>query len=181
MQPTDKISAHFAAVELIAQTEPGADRDAKWTARLPLATPARLNALEALAADLETIRAIAGKPIRITSGLRARDPKKPDSQHNHGQAADIQIDGMTPLALIALIWQHRERMHSPLRQVIAETLSNDRADLDRPMGKGLGRWVHVAIVGLPGGAYGTAASKPWATHAASDGQSYPAWSPLGGS
>lgn len=175
MQPTDKISPHFAAVELIAQTEPGADRDAKWAARLPLATPARLNALEALAGDLELIRAIVNKPIRITSGLRPGS----GSQHNHGQAADIQVDGMTPRALIALIWQHRERMPHRLRQVIAETLSADPDDLDQPMGKGSGRWVHVAILGLPGASYSTASGKPWSTHCASDGQSYPAWSPPG--
>jgi hypothetical protein len=173
MQPTDRISKHFAAVELIAQTEPGPERDRKWAQRSPLATPAVLNALEALAADLEVIRAIAGKPIRITSGLRPGS----GSQHNHGQAVDIQIDGMTPLALIALIWQHRERMPHRLRQVIAETLSADADGLDKPMGKGMGGWVHVAIVGLPSGPYAGAASKPWATHTAADGDGYPAWSP----
>lgn len=177
MQPTDKLAPHFAAVELIAQTEPGADRDAKWVTRSKLVTPATVNALEALADNLEMLRAIAGKPVRVTSGLRPGS----GSQHNHGQAADIQIDGMSPRALIALIWQHRERMPHRLRQVIAETLSADPDDLDQPMGKGSGRWVHVAIVGLSGTAYATAASKPWATHCASDGQSYPAWSPPGGS
>ena len=176
MQPTDKISPHFAAVELIAQTEPGADRDRKWAQRSPLATPAILNAMEALAGDLEVLRAIAGKPIRVTSGLRPGS----GSQHNHGQAVDIQIDGMSPRALIALIWQHRERLPHRLRQVIAETLSADPDDLYQPMGKGSGRWVHVAIVGLPSGPYAGAASKPWSTHCASDGQSYPAWAPMGG-
>jgi hypothetical protein len=171
MQPTDRISKHFAAVELIAQTEPGAERDRKWAQRSPLATPAVLNALEALAADLEVVRGIVGKPIRITSGLRPGS----GSQHNHGQAADIQIDGMTPLALIALIWQHRERFPNRLRQIIAETLSADPDDLDKPMGKGSGRWVHFAILGLPGHAYAAAAGTPWATHATNGG--YPAWSP----
>jgi len=173
MQPTDKIAPHFAAVELIAQTEPGAERDAKWAARSKLVTPAIVNAMEALADNLEMLRAIAGKPIRITSGLRPGS----GSQHNHGQAADIQIDGMSPRALIALIWQHRERMPNRLRQVIAETLSADADGLDKPMGKGMGGWVHVAIVGLPSGPYATATSKPWATHTAADGGSYPAWSP----
>ena len=173
MQPTDKLAPHFVAVELVAQTEPGTDRDRKWAERSKLATPAILNALEALAGDLEVLRNIVGKPIRITSGLRPGS----GSQHNHGQAADIQIDGMSPRALIALIWQHRERMPNRLRQVIAETLSADADDLDKPMGKGSGRWVHVAIVGLPSTPYATAASKPWATHSASDGQHYPAWSP----
>jgi len=175
MQPTDRLATHFAAVELVAQTEPGPERDAKWAARLSLATAPRTESLRAVASVLETLRGIVGKPIRITSGLRPGS----GSQHNHGQAVDIQIDGMAPLDLIALIWQHRERMPHRLRQVIAETLSADAADLARAMGKGSGRWVHVAILGLPGQSYTTATGTPWATHA-SNGKGYPAWSPRSG-
>ena len=179
MQPTDKLAPHFAAVELVAQTEPGPERDRKWAERSKLLTPARETSLRAIAADLEVLRDIVGKPIRITSGLRPvlQSGAGSRSQHIEGQAADVQIDGMSPRALLALIWQHRERMPNRLRQVIAETLSADRADLDQPMAKGSGRWVHVAVFG-PGAM--TEHSKPWATHSASDGSSYPAWSPVGG-
>ena len=164
MQVPIRWSPHISGSELVA---PG---------RESLLTDERARSLTLLAADLELIRELVGnKPIRITSGLRPGS----GSQHNHGQAVDIQIDGMTPRALIALIWQHRERMPHRLRQVIAETLSADPDDLDQPMGKGSGRWVHVAILGLPGASYSTASGKPWSTHCASDGQSYPAWSPPG--
>ena len=159
MQLPAKWSPHIAGVELVA---PG---------REALLTDERGRSLYLLAADLEIIReAAGGKPIRITSGLRpvigagagAR------SQHVEGQAVDIQIDGLTPLELEALIYQQRARLH--VRQVIAETRAGV-ADLSKPMSKGGGRWVHVAILG-PG--FGVTSSA-WLT--SGDGSTYRRWSP----
>lgn len=170
--PLIRLSPHFAAVELVAMTEPGPERDRRWAERSKLLTPDRLLALEDLATDLEVIRAAAvGRSIRITSSLRSGDGS---SQHHHGQAADIQIDGLSPLDLTEIIHHHRARMN--LRQVIAETTAKDPADLGRPMGQGSGRWVHVAIRGRNGQRFADAAGTSWATHA-EDGRGYPAWRP----
>ena len=56
---------------------------------------------------LQPLRDYLGKPIRITSGYRSPEVNKrvggavdsqgrPKSQHVFGQAADIQVNGMTP-------------------------------------------------------------------------------------
>ena len=62
---------------------------------------------EKLVKALQTLRDIVGKPIIITSACRC--PKKnksvkgaKDSQHLLGTAADIQVDGMSPLRLATL-------------------------------------------------------------------------------
>ncbi len=174
MQPADLLSPHVAAVEFCAGTVK-AKRANKWAERSPLLTGQALTEARRVCAVIEKIREIVGKPIYLTSGIRGGSGK---SQHDHGQAADIQVWGMTPLALIALIYQHRERMPHKLREVIAETV-HGRDGLSAPMGDGLGGWVHVAILGEK--VFAHPDSKPWSTHCASDGQSYPAWSPLGGS
>lgn len=169
MQPTDRLSPHVAAVEFCAGSVV-AKRANKWAERAPLLTGQALVEARRVCEVVEVIRGIVGKPIYLTSGIRPGS----GSQHNAGQAADIQVWGMTPLELLALIWQHRERMPHRLRQVIAETV-HGRDGLSAPMGDGLGGWVHVAILGAR--SYATAASKPWATHTASDGDSYPEWRP----
>ena len=166
------LAPSFRAIELIAMTEAGPERDRRWVERSKLLTPDRLLALEDLAVDLETIRTAAGgRSVRITSGLRSGDGS---SQHHHGQAADIQIDGLSPLDLIAVVYGVRDRLH--VRQVIAETTAKDPADLTRPMGQGSGRWVHVAVRGRNGQRFADTAGTPWATHA-EDGRGYPAWRP----
>jgi len=170
MQPTDLLSPHVAAIEFVAGSVK-AKRANKWAERAPLLTGHALAEAKRVCAVIEKIREIVGRPIYLTSGIRAGGGK---SQHDHGQAADIQVWGMSPLALIALIHQHRERMPHKLREVIAETV-HGRDGLSAPMGDGAGGWVHVAILGEKAFAYPD--SKPWSTHAASDGQSYPAWSP----
>lgn len=155
MQVPAKWSPHIAGSELVA------------SGRESLLTDERARSLTLLAADLELIRELAGnKPIRITSGLRpviggAR------SQHVEGQAADIQIDGMTPLELEALIYHNRARLH--VRQVIAET-RNGSADLRVPMAKGGGRWLHYAIMGP-----GFSDAQTWLT--SGDGKTYARWVP----
>lgn len=175
MQPTDLLSPHVAAVEFCAGTVK-AKRANKWSERHGLLTGQALTEARRVCAVIEKIREIVGRPVYLTSGIRAGSGR---SQHDHGQAADIQVAGITPLDLIALVWQHRERMPHRLRQVIAETTHADRAGLSAPMGDGLGGWVHIAIYGER--QFTTAPSKPWSTHCASDGQSYPAWAPPGGS
>jgi len=170
MQPTDLLSPHVAAIEFVAGSVK-AKRANKWAERHGLLTGQALAEARKVCAVIEKIREIVGRPIYLTSGIRAGSGK---SQHDHGQAADIQVWGMSPLALIALIHQHRERMPHKLREVIAETV-HGRDGLSAPMGDGAGGWVHVAILGEKTFAHPD--SKPWSTHAASDGQSYPAWSP----
>ncbi len=170
MQPTDRLSPHVAAVEFVAGTVK-AKRANKWAERAGLLVGERLLEARRVCEVVEAVRELVGRPVYLTSGIRPGS----GSQHNAGQAADIQVWGMTPLELLALIWQHRERMPHQLRQVIAETTHADRSGLSAPMGDGLGGWVHVAILGAR--SYATAASKPWATHTASDGGSYPEWRP----
>lgn len=58
-----------------------------------------------LVSVLETIRKHYNKPVIINSGYRtvaynsALKNSSPKSQHTHGNAADIRINGVTPLAL----------------------------------------------------------------------------------
>jgi hypothetical protein len=168
VNPSDRLAPNFLAVELVAMTEPGPERDARWAVRSQLVTPPIAHELRRLAWVLQVIRNEVGGAVRITSGLRAGNGK---SQHHHGQAADIQVDGVSPLALIALIHRHRAPMK--LRQVIAET-TGDEASLSLPMGKGTGRWVHVAIMGET--AYNRPSGDPWMTcHRVGGSDLYRAW------
>lgn len=128
-------SPHISGAELVA---PG---------RESLLTAERATSLTLLAADLEIIREAAGnRPVRITSGLRPviSAGAGSRSQHVEGQAADIQIDGLTPLELQAIIYRIRGQLHA--RQCIAETRAGV-GDLREPMAKGGGRWVHYAVIG----------------------------------
>jgi len=111
----------------------------------------------------EVIRELVGKPVRVTSGLRMPSGS-PTSQHEVGQALDIQVGGMTPRQLLRVIRTAAEQGALPhrLRQVIAESLHGTAADLDQPMGKGSGRWVHVAVEGVDGERWSTGARLPWA-------------------
>lgn len=111
----------------------------------------------------EAIRSLVGRPVRVTSGLRIPDGS-PRSQHEVGQALDIQVDGMTPRQLLRIIRTAAEQGVLPhaLRQVIAESLHGTSADMDQPMGEGSGRWVHIAVRGVDGEKWDTVASLPWA-------------------
>ena len=136
--PRLRLSPHFLAVELVAQTEPGSERDARWAERAPLLTDAHAASLVVLAEKLEQVRALVDRPLRITSGYR---PRSSGSQHAVGQAADVQADGVSPLELACQI---RAAGIPGLRQVIAESRGTG---LDGPMGVGTNRWVHVAVLG----------------------------------
>lgn len=79
---------------------------------------------------LEPLRRVTGKPIRITSGYRCPllntivgGAKM--SAHTLGRAADIKVDGLTPLEVCRLI----QELGLPYDQVIHEFKS----------------WCHVAI------------------------------------
>ena len=151
LDPMEPLTPRFRRVELVAQTEPGEERDRKWAERAPLVTREIDASQRALAALLTVIRERVGRPIRVTSGLRPpiNAGAGARSQHIAGQAADIQVDGMTPRELANLIrginWSKHGDGSGP-RQVIAETKAGE-VDLKRAMGRGSGRWVHVAILG----------------------------------
>ncbi|MBS0212328.1 MAG: peptidase M15A [Proteobacteria bacterium] len=79
-------------------------------------------ALTTLAVNvLEPLRVRLGRPIRITSGYRPARLNTaiggaPTSQHLVGQAADIQVDGLTPLQLCHAVLDAR----LPFDQLIYE-------------------------------------------------------------
>lgn len=163
-----------------------------WSETVTAKTPERLEARRrALAADpvakaaitdaiavAEWIRGLTGgKPVRITSGYRG--PARSGSQHDTGHALDLQVDGMSPLELLALVYAHRAEAPVALRQVIAESDLTDEASLSRPMRRGGGTWLHVAIAT---GEWARPSVKPWCTSVApADGgrRQYPAWTPVG--
>ena len=80
------LSPHFTLAEL--------DREG-------IATPAEIAALRALCVDLlEPVRALLGVPLRVNSGLRsvahnAAIGGAPNSQHLHGEAADVGPVGLS--------------------------------------------------------------------------------------
>jgi uncharacterized protein YcbK (DUF882 family) len=60
-----------------------------------------INNLTRIAALLEQVRAVVGKPIQINSGYRCKQVNdavgsKDTSQHRIGCAADIRVSGMNP-------------------------------------------------------------------------------------
>lgn len=157
-----RLTASFTLAELVDLGEPGkADR---WD----LLTDERVGSLRRVAECLQVVRDHIGQPIRVTSGIRSGSGK---SQHDHGQAADIQANAHTPDSLARIIWTLRGSMPHPLRQVIAETTRGPNG-LHHPMTPGSGGWVHVAIQG-PG--FGPSRS-PW-LQTADGGRSYATWRP----
>ena len=70
--------------------------------------PAIIISLARVATTLEQIRALVGKPVSISSGYRSPALNRavggaPDSAHMHGLAADISMQGYTPVQLARLI------------------------------------------------------------------------------
>lgn len=67
-----------------------------------------LQNLKRLCLTLESIRSLVGRPINVTSGYRSPAVNKAvggakDSAHMSGLAADINVNGYTPLQLALLI------------------------------------------------------------------------------
>ena len=157
------LSPHFTDVELTIRNKvPGAD--------LPRLYPEARASLVDLCTVLERIREQVGEAVHVTSGFRHGDKK----QHGRGQAADIQVRSLSPIELMRVINTMGLRS---VRQVIAESMHEDRASLSNPMIKDSGLWVHVAIYG-PG--FERPASMPWGTSIAPpEGQdrAYVRWVP----
>lgn len=108
---------------------------------------------------VEVIRGLVDRPVRVTCGLRPGDKL----QHGSAQAWDIQVDGLTPRHLLRIIRTAAEQgsLPHPLRQVIAESMHGTAADLDLPMARGSGRWVHVAVMGVGGEPFTHPSASPW--------------------
>jgi hypothetical protein len=92
--------------------------------------------LQRLAAFLETLRAVLGKPISINSAYRSPEVNaaikgSKTSQHCHGTAADIKVSGMVPDQVV--------------KRIIASTLPYDQVirEFSDPV-RG-GGWTHVSI------------------------------------
>ena len=101
-------------------------------------TPANehLYNLKRLAAFLEALRAMLGKPISVNSayrspGVNAAIKGSKTSQHCHGTAADIKVSGMVPDQVV--------------KRIIASTLPYDQVirEFSDPV-RG-GGWTHVSI------------------------------------
>ena len=155
-------SEHFTWAEAAARPDPAKARESLiylrghanlWPAAVRLGEVA------------EVIRSLVGRPVRVTCGLRPPPIEGAlTSQHQAGQAWDLQVDGLTPRALLKIIRTAADQgaFPHPLRQVIAESMHGTAADLDLPMGVGSGRWVHVAVLGVDGEPWGHLSRLPWA-------------------
>jgi len=103
---------------------------------------------------------VPGAVVRVTSGLRGGSGS---SQHDTGHAADIRVDGVSPMFLFGLILANQAKIGAAcggLRQVIAET-THDASALDGMMAPGSGRWVHVAVMGVGDEKWTRPTAKPW--------------------
>lgn len=138
------------------------------------ADSAAVRAATQLAETLQWVRDLVGAPVRVTSGYRG--PTRTGSQHDTGHAADIQVDGLTPLQLLGMLHAAADHSPHPLRQCIAESLHTDAGSLSRPMAKGSGLWVHAAI---GTGEWARPSTRPWATSIAptSGPRLYRTWRP----
>lgn len=92
--------------------------------------------LKRLAAFLESLRAVLGKPISINSAYRSPEVNtaikgSKTSQHCHGTAADIRVGGMVPDQVV--------------KRILASSLPFDQVirEFSDPV-KG-GGWTHVSI------------------------------------
>ena len=95
--------------------------------------------LRRLAAFLEALRAVLGKPISINSAYRSPEVNaaikgSKTSQHCHGTAADIRVAGMVPDQVV--------------KRIIASALPYDQVirEFSDPV-RG-GGWTHVSIVNI---------------------------------
>lgn len=92
--------------------------------------PETLEKLRDLAAFLEEVRTVLGRPVNVNSAYRSQAVNeavggKPTSQHLRGEAADIRVPGMTPNEVVQAIRSAK----LPYDQLIRE----------------FDRWTHVSI------------------------------------
>ena len=121
-----QLSPHFSLAELTATAQPFANDPG----------PAQIASLTTLCAQvLEPIRAQFGKPVRVNSGYRsakvnAAVGSTPGSQHLLGEAADIEIAGVS---------------NADLARWIRDTLAFDQLILEaHHAGDPNSGWVHVS-------------------------------------
>ena len=155
-----KIAPHFAWSEVVTADPNKPQVLADRRAALAADSNARA-AMTKTIAVAEWIRGLVDAPVRITSGYRG--PEQTGSQHDTGHAVDLQVDGMTVLDLIRLVYDNRDDSPHPLRQVIAESLHSDPVTLELHMAPECGVWLHVAIAT---GQWARESTRPWATSVA---------------
>ncbi len=155
-----KIAPHFAWSEVVTADPNKPQVLADRRAALAADSNARA-AMTKTIAVAEWIRGLVDAPVRITSGYRG--PDQTGSQHDTGHAVDLQVDGMTVLDLMRLVYDNREDSPYPLRQVIAESLHVDPVTLELHMAPKCGVWLHVAIAT---GQWARESTRPWATSVA---------------
>ena len=120
------LSPHFTAAEMCRTSQPFMNEPG----------PVETQSLRVLCEKvLEPIRAHFGRPVRVNSGYRGPQVNrsvgsKPTSQHAKGEAADIEIDGVS---------------NAELAKWIRDNLAFDQLILEayRPGVAGSG-WVHVS-------------------------------------
>lgn len=123
-----RLSPHFTLAELTASQT--AER--RGLDNTPNATA--IANLTRVAALLEQVRALIGKPIIVTSGYRSPEVNLAigstnKSQHPLGCAADIKVHGMTPRQVIEACI----KADIPYHQIIEE----------------FGSWVHISVPNTP--------------------------------
>jgi putative chitinase len=97
-------------------------------------TPEHLENLKRLAAFLEEVRALLGKPILVNSAYRSKEVNdavggSKNSQHCLGCAADLRVPGMTPKEVVTAVINSKLKFD----QVIEE----------------FGSWTHISIPNKP--------------------------------
>jgi zinc D-Ala-D-Ala carboxypeptidase len=97
-------------------------------------TPEHLENLKRLAAFLEELRALLGKPILVNSAYRSKEVNDAvggsrNSQHCLGCAADLRVPGMTPKEVVTAVINSKLKFD----QVIEE----------------FGSWTHISIPNKP--------------------------------
>ncbi len=155
-----KIAPHFTWAEVVTADPNKPQVLADRRAALAADSNARA-AMTKTIAVAEWIRGLVDAPVRITSGYRG--PEQTGSQHDTGHAVDLQVDGMTVLDLMRLVYDNREDSPYPLRQVIAESLHADPVTLGLHMAPGCRVWFHVA---LAIDQWARESTRPWATSVA---------------
>ena len=126
-----QLSKYFTLAEMTRSTE------GKRRGIPNVPTEAEIVQLKNLCVNvLDKVREYFGKPLIVSSGFRGTELNRllggePDSQHKKGQAADIEIDGVSNTAIFMYITKNLE-----FDQCIAEKLRRE---------DGSAGWIHVSF------------------------------------